>query len=439
MNDVSETEESTTALRVLLQVGAAGGVGALVLPIAPFFVTGIGWAGGGLAALIACALVIAVVFALLMAVAGIAPGASSMTGTREGRLRWALIVAVLGTGSWGVAFSVCAEAGPDGNPMATLPFSAVPYALAATLLLRQWYLKACALVLTAASGFGLVVVLAGTVPDELAAQLAEAHVNRDEVFVVDIPGYHRLPRQSVMRPDDPQAIPPDRDITLYAYPDDPAGDCVPSSYDLTATSPCVVERPGLAYTAGVVDHQYVHRKGTVLLRVVGSHAVGRDLLRAAVLAARPAAEPGVYTTDIDGYVAGPAATTGARFLVADVTERPFATDVTVSASPGSTEGECADFRKNAPEHSPYVECVDERPGLYYRRMADKHLYLTRHGSLQVTVTGGLGVDRAVLRDAALSARRATDDELTAMLPPATPPPTTTFMDRARIWAKELVG
>lgn len=72
-------------------------------------------------------------------------------------------------------------------------------------------------------------------------------------------------------------------------------------------------------------------------------------------------------------------------------------------------------------------------------MADKHLYLSGHGSLEVTVTGGLGVDRALLRDAALSARRATDDELTAMLPPAPPPPTTTVMDRARIWAKELLG
>jgi hypothetical protein len=49
--------------------------------------------------------------------------------------------------------------------------------------------------------------------------------------------------------------------------------------------------------------------------------------------------------------------------------------------------------------------------------------------MEVRVIGGLGVDRDVLRDAAVSARPATDDELMTMLLPAPSPARRTAMDR----------
>ncbi len=442
---MTETEELTTrsrVLRALLQVGAAGGVGALVLPYGFTFFVYAGWAGGGVGALVVGGLFVAVVTGLLVAVAALTAGASRMTGTAGGRVRWALVVAGAGSVAWLVAFAACAKAEPDlhRNAMMTFPFSAVPYALAAGLLLREWYFKAGAVASAVASGVALLAVLAGTVPDEVDVRLDAADLDRGEVFVVDIPGYHRVPHQAVMEPDDPRTVPPHRYVSLFAYPGDPAGDCRPNPHDyLTPTAPCTVERPGLTYTPGAVEHQYFHRRGTVLLHVVGSLAVDRDVLRDAVLTARPTAKPGIYTTDIEGFEAVAQGTQpGTRFEVEDKALLPSAKTVEVYASPVSEAGDCAAFR-NATTPSPYLECVDERPGLYYRRLADKHLYLARHGSMEVRVMGGLGVGRDVLRDAAVSARHATDDELMTILPPVSPPARPSVMDRLAVFAKGLLG
>lgn len=53
--------------------------------------------------------------------------------------------------------------------------------------------------------------------------------------------------------------------------------------------------------------------------------------------------------------------------------------------------------------------------------------------------GGLAVDRNLLRDAATSARPATDEELMTILPPAQPPDRDTFQERLAVFAKDLVG
>ncbi|MDQ3787040.1 MAG: hypothetical protein M3422_07335 [Actinomycetota bacterium] len=442
MSETGETTARSPVLRALLQVGAAGGVGALVLPFGFTYFVYAAWVGGGVGTLLIGALFVAVVTGLLVAVAAVTREASRMTGTRGGRVGWALIVAGLGSVAWLVAFAVCATAEPDlnRNAMATFPFSALPYALAAGLLLRQWYAKLGAAACTVASVVGLLAVLAGTVPDEVDVRLAAANLSRGTVFVTDIPGYHRVPYQSVMEPDDPRSVPPPRYVTLYAYPDDPTGDCEPHPEDATmAGFPCTVERPGLTYTAGVTDHQYFYRKGTLLLRIVGSLAVDRDVLRDAILNARPTAKPRVHTTDINGYEALEQGSPPAMgFQPEDKALLPSAKTVEVSASTGSEAGDCAAFR-NSTTPSPYLECVDERPGLYYRRLDDKHLYLARHGSMEVRVMGGLGVDRNVLRDAAVSARPATDDELMTILPPAPPPDEHSVIDRLADFAKDLLG
>jgi hypothetical protein len=312
--------------------------------------------------------------------------------TRAGRVGWALTVALVGTVGWMFAYSVYAEVGTD----ATVAF---PF---------------------------------GAVPDDLDARLAAASLDRDEMFVADIPGYHRVPQQRTMEPDDPGVIPPDRNASLYAYPDDPTGDCQPHPDDtVLAGSPCTVEQPGLTYTLGAVSHEYFHRKGTVLLRLVGTLTVSRDVLRDAILNARPTTTPGIYTTDIDGYEAtelgGPP---GMQFLPADKSQVPGAMYVEVSASRVPEAATCVAM---------YPDCVEERPGLYYHRLVDTQVYFARHGSLEVRVIGGLGVDRNLLRDAALSARPATDEELMTMLPPAPPPARKTFMERLTVFANDLFG
>jgi hypothetical protein len=177
----------------------------------------------------------------------------------------------------------------------------------------------------------------------------------------------------------------------------------------------------------------------VLLRIVGSVAVDRAVLRDAILTARPTAAPDIYTTDIDGYDASPQGDPpGTQFVPRDKTQVPFATYMEVSASPISEAGDCVAFQ-NSGAQSPYLECVDEHPGLHYRRLADTHLYLAQHGSMEVSVIGGLGVDRNLLREAAVSARPATDEEVMTLLPPAPPPAARTFMDRLKVIAKDVFG
>lgn len=441
---MSETEQPATrppALDALLQVVAAGAIGALALPFGLTSVVGMALAGGGLAALAVVVVFAAAVVTLLVVAASLVPAAATLTRTSGGRVGWALIVAVAGTCVWTFAFSVHTQAEPDlqDNPMMGLPLSAVPYALVAGLLLRRWYFKVTTMALVVTSGIGLLAVLAPTVPSELDARLDAARIDRRTVFVAEIPGYHRVPQQATMEPDDPAMIPPARYITLYTYPDDPTGDCQPNPRDSEmAGSPCTVEQPGLTYTVGVVNHQYFYRRGTVLLRIVGTLAVDRALLRDAILRASPTADPTVYTTDIAGYESVlPATASGMQFGFADRTQTPDAMNVEVSASSGQAAGECEAFAKSDTQ-SPFLECVTESPTLHYERLADKHVYFAQHGSVEVRVLGGLGVDRNVLRDAAVSARPATDEELMSMLPPA-PPPERSFMNSLKGFAKRLFG
>lgn len=426
------SEATRPGLRALGQVAAAGAIGAVAMPLLfGAFVT-MAWANGSAAALVVAGLLAALLVAALVTVAARTPGPSRLTETRGGQVGWALTVAGVGSVGWLFAHAVVAEAGAN-----TLWFGFVPFALVAGLLLGQWQYRAGAFALSVASGFGLLAVLAGAVPDEVDARLAAAGLERAQVFVADIPGYHRVPQQrGSMMPDDPRVIPPARYVSLVVHVDDPTGDCQPHpNGSVLADAPCTVERPGLTYRVGVVEHEYFYRKGTVLLQLVGSLAVERDVLRDAVLAARPAGEHGSYTTEVAGFE-GMAHSTGMDFRLTDRTLLPEAKNVSVSASAISDVGSCENFRK-AGGWSPYLVCEAERPGLHYRRTAENHTYLARHGAMEVQVTGGLGVDRSLLRDAALTARPATDDELMTMLPPGPPPDRSTFMARLKGLAKDL--
>jgi hypothetical protein len=79
-------------------------------------------------------------------------------------------------------------------------------------------------------------------------------------------------------------------------------------------------------------------------------------------------------------------------------------------------------------------CTPDGPGVTYVRMEDKHGYRVRRDQVDVEVFGGLRVDKALLRQAALAARPATDDELRRVLPPLKP---STPVDRLRRWLRQF--
>ncbi|MEV0999626.1 hypothetical protein [Nonomuraea sp. NPDC050202] len=65
-------------------------------------------------------------------------------------------------------------------------------------------------------------------------------------------------------------------------------------------------------------------------------------------------------------------------------------------------------------------CTPEDPGLTYIRTEHSHGYVVRRGQVDVRVMALAEADRTLLRQAALSARPATDAELLRGLPPWTP-------------------
>jgi hypothetical protein len=183
------------------------------------------------------------------------------------------------------------------NPMLSLPRSAIPAALMAGLLLRPWYVKLGAVALTVAAVFGLLTVLAAAAPDEVDSRLAAAHVERGQYFVVSIPGYRPVPNQGLwyLEPEDPPYL---RAVSVYADLAMPPGDeCkrAPMDTDLAQQAPCTIERPGLAYLEGPDKHEYYYRRGPLLVRIVGTRAVDRDVLRTAALSVRPATDDELLT------------------------------------------------------------------------------------------------------------------------------------------------
>jgi hypothetical protein len=424
-----------------VQVVGAGVTGALTVLLGlQLVVVTVFYGGLGFTMLVALGMLCAGI-GLLVLVASIAPGEFWFTRTRGGRFGWAILVGGLGAAGLSLTWRISEEAGLDldDHLLLWVGLSGAPFALAAGLLLRRWYLAAGSLVLSVAATAGLLNALAATVPEptEVNFRAAAAGRDRGDFFVTQVPGYH-IGWQSgrfQLDPDDPAIIPLARDITLYTSLDDPTPDCAfnPRDPELQGHT-CIVERPGLTYTKAVDAHGYFLRAGTTLIEIVGSPAVDQNLLRDAVLRAVPGPDPAIYTVDIPGYTsmkAGPRP--GISFQQADKTQLPYARHVEIEVTRYPSAGQCAVF-----PDSQYLECVDEHPGLAYWRLTDKQMYVSQRGPVEVRVIGGLGVDRNLLRDAALASRPATDDELLTMLPPAPDRPTT-FMDSVKSFAKWVFG
>jgi hypothetical protein len=188
------------------------------------------------------------------------------------------------------------------------------------------------------------------------------------------------------------------------------------------------------YRHNEIMHGYQVRIGQRYVEVHGTPGVPHELLRQAALSLHPATraelggtEPTAdhFAVTVPGYVGLPTgapvgmsfrpanpAGNGPRSVVIRLYAQSAATDVCF----GTTE------------------CTPDGDGLTYLRYEEEHGFTVRHGSIDVLVLGGLSTDRALLRQAVLDARPATDDQLRRALPPQRPG---TGIERFRDWLRSL--
>ncbi|OLR95052.1 hypothetical protein BJP25_08865 [Actinokineospora bangkokensis] len=361
------------------------------------------FAGQG-AVLAVGAVLAAVVVAVLVGVASIAPGESWV----RGRVLWALLVAVLGFTLWGFGWAISDEAGLgiSGDTGAWLVSGVVPFAVVAGMLLRSRALAIGFAVVFVATGGILLHALARTMPPEVDQRLAVASAQRLDFAVTDVPGYRSGfdSRVQQLMPVDTDPNPPDPFIVLYDSDNPGSADC---DYDpVTAggfySQSCEVERPGLFYLRGWGTHAYVLRVPGKQFTLTAATTHDRAFLRGAILTARESSAPGTYTATVPGYSG--AATPGHNvFTPDDPSTLPGARNITVSVRDAHT-----------------CTCEFESRDLRYRRFPDHQEYTKPAGAREILVWGGPAVDRDLLRTAARNAHPATDDELLDLLPPLPP-------------------
>ena len=291
-----------------------------------------------------------------------------------------------------------------------------------------------------------LAVFARSGPSELSERLAHAQtpVYRDSLYVVSIPGYR--PTSPVyggdvgtrtFMPADPAAIPQQRWISVLEYAREYAtkdpGPCGETARDSDLQiAECTVEPDGWIYRRGVVHHGYQVIVGQSIVVVAGPLVVDQKVLRAAAAKVRLATTaeldalgfPGeeLFTAEAPGYVAH------ARGIPHGVTLEPS----DPAAAPQSMLIDVFVDSSQNPCGSTLATCTPDSDGLQYRRTEDMHGYVVRRGDLNVYAMGGVGVDRALLRRAALDARPVTDEELLRSLPPV---PGKGPLDRLRRWLR----
>ncbi len=196
----------------------------------------------------------------------------------------------------------------------------------------------------------------------------------------------------------------------------------------------MVESPGLFFIQGIAGRNaYVHHVGDSRMVLVAPDSVDRGVLREAVLAVHATDPPGSVTTAIPGFTTNGATPDGTTFEPEDKTRLPGARNIELH-----TQGSVAPLRCQYGIDT--EDCEIESPSLMYAHYTNNtQVYARIVGSRQVSVVAGMGVDRSVLRTAALTARPATDDELRLVLP--TPPPVRdrSLMRAVRGLALDLFG
>ncbi|MBL7522530.1 hypothetical protein I6A84_31705 [Frankia sp. CNm7] len=435
---------------VAVHLGLVWVVGALAPPLAWTAIVAAAFAGGALGLGVGLLGFLAALAGFLMVITA-TRAASVLGGTGGRRALWALLVAGVGTAGWVLGWAVTdvAGLGVSRDPLLAALLGGVPFALVAgLLLLRGWPFSVGALTLSVALVAAGVVVLRQEPSDELDARLVTAGIYRETSYVVAIPGYlpvggrdygDRLGGGS-FGPEDPGLVPPDLFITITAYPRDVLGEQMcgqPTAYDSRLTwGACTVEEDGLVYRHNEVAHGYQVPIDDRFVTVVGTPAVDHDLLRAAASSLHPAGadelvgaqvEAGAhYAAQVPGYVGqvtGPSP--GVTYTPADRAGNG-ARSVAITLYVSYAAGEDICFRT--------TECTPRDAGLTYVRDEDTHGYVIRRGDVNVRVLGGPQVAKELLRQATLTARPATDEELRRILPPPRPHGR---LERLRHWLRQF--
>lgn len=401
----------------LAQAGVAGVAGAVMVPLGIRVVIGalIAFGVGGI---VVAAAYFALFVAVLAAVAKVAPGESWLSTNLGARVVWGLLVGGVGIVLWLLGWSVSDEAGlgVSNSPSLWIPGGFLVFALLAGMLLRRWYLALGSLTVLVVAGLFLLKSLAATLPSELERRLAAAHVSRESIMAVAVPGYHVQPNQSAWQlvPDNEDPYQPSPYASLYSLEDTPPGDCEITPHDTKypMSDDCEIDRPGLFYVKGL-SQAYVHRVDGKRIVLNAPNSVDRAVLRDAVLAVRPAEPAGSVTTTLPGYTATNVFPESTTFTPDDKTLLPGARLISVATQLSSIAGQCTYGA---------LACEVESPALRYERFEDAHEYVRVAGSQEIRVRGGMAVGKDVLRTAVLAAHPATDDDLRLLLP-ASPPST----------------
>jgi hypothetical protein len=280
--------------------------------------------------------------------------------------------------------------------------------------------------------------------DDLDQRLGGARVDRSTAYVVAIPGYRPVGRDyggglgdDVFELADEAAVPADRYVSVVSYPDVSPAESMcgqRTAIDSRLTwGRCETEPNGLVYRDNGIHHGYQVAVGERHVSIAGSPSVPRDLLRAGATSIRPATtaelsgDPPtgeVYAVTIPGYLGKP---TGIpRGMLYEPVDGAGGGAQSVSVQLDVAFGDLETFCRDA------RECATEGTGPTYARQEHTHGYAMRREDVTVIVVGGLRVDRALLRQAALDARPATYDELFLNLSPA---PTKTRLDRILDWLR----
>lgn len=435
-------------VNVAVQLGATWAVGSIALPVGWNLLLLTAFAGGRGPFVVLALVGVVGVLAYLIVVITTTRSVSVLGASVGGRVLWALVVLGVGTVGWALGWAItdAAGVGLSRNPLLTFLFGGVPFALVAGLLLHGWPRRAPAIGLSVVLIGAAVVALRHETPEEFDARLALNGVSRETAYAVRISGYAPTNRDygdglggANFAPTDRGAIPPDRYLTIMVSDRVLPGEQLcgqPTAQDARlAFGDCAIEPDGLVYRHNEFEHGYQVPVGPVYVTVAATLAVDRDLVRIAARSVHVATVDefggheqtgNYYAATVPGYTSQLAgAPAGLVYLPADHTGNGAqSVAITLHATDALSESVCFDT----------TECTPDGAGLTYVRREDTHGFVLRRGRVNVRVLGGLRTDRALLRQATLDARPATDDELRRALPPPRPH---SFLDRLRQWVRSF--
>lgn len=429
------------------QLGAVWALGGLAMPLTFAAMILAGFAGGRSASFVVIFIGNLAVAMCLLVVITHTHSASILGSSHGQRVLWVMAVMGAGVIGWGLGWAVTDVIGlaVGRSLLLTILLGGVPFALVAGWFLRGWRFSVTALALSVALvGCGLTILRQES-PEDLEARMSANGLSRETAYVVAIPGYspinntgygERLGGGSFL-PTDPADIPPDRYITITAHDSvtpgkQRCGQPVIRDGPLRRGS-CTVEKDGLVHRHNSTEHGYQVSVDDVYVTVVGTPAVGHDRLRAAARSLHLATDDELGKTHEQN---------GEYYAAA------------IPGYEGQSTGIPASIRYSPADHSgngahrvaitlrvtysgdevcfSSTTCTPAGEGVTYLHREDEHGYMVRRAGVNVLVVGGLQVDKKLLRNAALDARPATDEELRRTLPPLEP---RDYVDRLRQWLR----